>query len=120
MYIDRDEAIKRVRAALKRKTGKTWSVTGGRGTAWGWITVEAPPKRRVFHDPNPAWNIRDLNCQEPRYFERKPEDGEKGWYTSDAECRQIQRAFGLSCIVNSQGLHIDPDKREFYVQRVEN
>lgn len=45
--MDRDEAIARMRAALRRRSGKAWSVTGGRGTGWGWITVTAPPARRV-------------------------------------------------------------------------
>ena len=45
-YIDRNEANKRIRAALKRKTGKTWSVSGSRGTAWGWIDISSPPRRR--------------------------------------------------------------------------
>lgn len=44
-HLDRDEAIKRIKAALKRRSGKPWSVTGGRGTAWGWIKIDAPPKR---------------------------------------------------------------------------
>jgi hypothetical protein len=44
--MDRDEAIKRIRAALKRRSGKPWSVTGGRGTAYGWIEINAPPSRR--------------------------------------------------------------------------
>ncbi len=44
--IRRDEAIKEIRAALKRRSGKAWSVTGGRGTAWGWITIQSPPVRR--------------------------------------------------------------------------
>jgi hypothetical protein len=43
--MDRDEAIKRIKSALKRRSGKSWSVTGGRGTAWGWISISAPPKR---------------------------------------------------------------------------
>lgn len=43
--MDRNEAIAEIRKALKERTGRTWSVTGGRGTAWGWITVTAPPKR---------------------------------------------------------------------------
>lgn len=43
--VSRDETIKAIRAALKRRSGKPWSVTGGRGTASGWITVTAPPKR---------------------------------------------------------------------------
>lgn len=44
--MDRDEAIKRIRTALRNRTGKAWSVTGGRGTAWGWITILSPPRRR--------------------------------------------------------------------------
>jgi hypothetical protein len=44
---DRNDAIKLIRAALKQRSGKTWSVTGGRGTAWGWIAITAPPARRL-------------------------------------------------------------------------
>lgn len=43
--IERDDVIRIVRTELKRRSGKAWSVTGGRGTSWGWITVTAPPKR---------------------------------------------------------------------------
>jgi hypothetical protein len=43
---DRDTAIVAIRAALKERSGKAWSVTGGRGTSWGWIYVSAPPSRR--------------------------------------------------------------------------
>ena len=39
--------IKAIRAALQMRSGKAWSVTGGRGTAWGWIGIEAPPRRRA-------------------------------------------------------------------------
>jgi len=45
--MDRNDAIKKIRTALKRRSGKPWSVTGGRGTAWGWIKITAPPKRRT-------------------------------------------------------------------------
>ena len=41
----RDEAISAIRTALKRRSGKAWSVTGGRGTGWGWIKINAPPAR---------------------------------------------------------------------------
>lgn len=43
---DRDEAIATIRAELRRRSGRTWSVTGGRGTSWGWLTITAPPARR--------------------------------------------------------------------------
>jgi len=42
---DRNEAIAAIKANLRRRSGKTWSVKGGRGTAWGWITITAPPAR---------------------------------------------------------------------------
>lgn len=47
--IDRNEAIRRIRDGLKARSGKPWSVTGGKGTAWGWITITAPPQRRGPH-----------------------------------------------------------------------
>ena len=43
--MDRAEAITRIREALKRRSGKTWSVRGNTGTAWGWIDISAPPRR---------------------------------------------------------------------------
>jgi hypothetical protein len=42
---DRDATIKAIRKALRARSGKAWSVTGGRGTAWGWIRISAPPAR---------------------------------------------------------------------------
>ena len=45
-YADRNEVIAELKKLLKARTGRTWSVTGGRGTSWGWITITAPPKRR--------------------------------------------------------------------------
>ena len=43
--MNRNETIQQIRNALKTRSGKPWSVTGGRGTAWGWITVSSPPRR---------------------------------------------------------------------------
>lgn len=45
--ITRDEAIRAIRAGLKRRTGRAWSVTGGRGTAYGWLRIDAPKARRT-------------------------------------------------------------------------
>lgn len=42
---DRNETIRTIKANLKRRSGKAWSVRGGRGTAWGWITISSPPAR---------------------------------------------------------------------------
>jgi hypothetical protein len=45
---NRTETIKRIKTALQRRSGKAWSVTGGRGTARGWLTIDAPPARRTW------------------------------------------------------------------------
>ena len=45
-FASRDNTIAAIRSGLKNLTGQTWSVTGGKGTAWGWITVASPPKRK--------------------------------------------------------------------------
>ena len=86
---DRDVAISIIRDELKRRSGKTWSVTGGRGTGWGWITVTAPPKRR----------------------------GEYG-YMSEADRAELAALLGLDN-VHSQGVNIaaSSDYRREYVDR---
>jgi sugar phosphate isomerase/epimerase len=48
--LTREQAIARIRKGLQRRTGKAWSVVGGRGTAWGWLTISAPPRRRGEFD----------------------------------------------------------------------
>lgn len=45
----RNEAIAQIRAALQKRSGKSWSVKGGRGTAYGWIDISSPPQRRIEH-----------------------------------------------------------------------
>lgn len=46
--LTRDEAAARIRKALRSRSGIPWSVTTGRGTAWGWITIDTPPARRTW------------------------------------------------------------------------
>lgn len=90
--MERDEAITRIRAALKKRSGKTWSVTGGRGTSWGWILITAPPARRV-----------------------KPYD-----YLSDEDAAELARLLGLE-IVHRVGEQVPAsgEHRREYVQRAE-
>jgi hypothetical protein len=44
--INRNIAIAQIKGALQRRSGKAWSVTGGRGTAWGWLSINTPPSKR--------------------------------------------------------------------------
>lgn len=50
---DRDQTIAEIKAALKRRSKIRWSVTGGRGTAWGWIRINALPARLVGGNMTP-------------------------------------------------------------------
>lgn len=45
--LTRDEAIAAMREALRQRSGKAWSVKGGRGATWGWIDIVSPPRRLV-------------------------------------------------------------------------
>lgn len=37
--------ILRIRLALRKRSSKDWSVRGGRGSAYGWLTIASPPSR---------------------------------------------------------------------------
>jgi hypothetical protein len=88
--MDRNEAIARIKLALKKRSGKTWSVTGNRGTAWGWIDVTVRPRER----------------------------NEYG-YMSEAARGELALLFGLGGEVHQQGLSIPPDERDWHVARAE-
>jgi hypothetical protein len=90
-HYDRDATIKRIRAALKERSGKSWSVSGSRGTSWGWITISAPPARRV--------------------------DG----YVSEAEQAELGELLGLGRPAHHQGEDIPAgsDYRREYIDRAE-
>lgn len=96
--LDRDDAIKLIREALKKRSGKAWSVTGGRGTAWGWIRIDAPPARRKYDS------------------EGNPSSSEWG-YTSPAEQLELSRLLGLER-PEHQG-HSVPASSDHYREYVE-
>ena len=43
--LSRNAVTKRIRQALRRRSGKSWSVSGGSGTAYGWIRIKATAGR---------------------------------------------------------------------------
>jgi hypothetical protein len=99
---DRDETIRRIRIALCRRSGKTWSVTGGRGTGWGWITIDAPPARRTWRsrlkaDASPA--------QLPEDYEEY-ESNQLGGYSSPADRAELGKLLGLDHPAHFQGVNI--------------
>ncbi len=45
---DIDVCCKELRKLLRESTGRDWSVHRGRGTAYSWLTITSPPKRRAL------------------------------------------------------------------------
>jgi len=89
--MDRNEAIEIIKTELKKRSGKTWSVIGGKGTGWGWITIISPPKRRMAE------------------FD----------YMTKEDCLELQRLLNLDKPVHNQGEMIaaSSDYRLEYVAR---
>jgi hypothetical protein len=115
--MDRDETIKRIRAALNRRSGKTWSVTGGRGTAWGWLTIDAPPARRTWRNRLKA----DASlAQLPEDYEEY-DSGEPGGYTSPEERAELGKLLGFDKPVHCRGQRIasSNDYYQEYIDRAE-
>lgn len=104
----RDETIRQIRTALRLRSGKPWSVTGGRGTAWGWITIDAPPKRRTAHSVKIDPNGSDF----PDNYTSK-DTGEIGGSMTDADRKELADLLGLSEPVHYQGVSI-PASYDYY------
>lgn len=88
--ISRKEAIKLIRYWLKKRSGKRWSVTGGRGTGWGWLKITAPPSRR---SPHP--------CR----------------YMSEPDRAELGKLLGQRYLPNRQGLSV-PASSDHYRQYI--
>ena len=114
--MDRNETIKRIKAALKRRSGKAWSVTGGRGTAWGWITIDAPPARRTAHSVLRAGAIYDR----PEDYEER-DTGEPGGSMTETDQKELGELLGLKAPVHCQGESIPAghDYWQEYIDRAE-
>lgn len=89
---ERTETIQRIRRALKRRSGKTWSVKGGRGTAYCWIDISSPPTR----------------C------------GDFGRMT-DADRDELTALLGLDRRIHTQGVQVPPCNNYWpeYIDRAE-
>lgn len=55
-YITTEDAVRRIRAALERRSGKAWSVSADRFTP-GWIHITSPLSAR-FPATSPRWYAR--------------------------------------------------------------
>jgi hypothetical protein len=113
--MDRNETIAKIKAALKRRSGKSWSVTGGKGTAWGWITIDTPPARRTW-----GWRLPHGFPDIPGNWEEY-DTGRPGGYIIPDERRELADLLGFEKPVHHQGESIPAsgDYWQEYIDRAE-
>ena len=104
------EGIRRIKAALKNKTGRAFSVTSG----YHYITIQALPRNRVEYDENPEWTL-ESHSNVPYHFS----SDRKGNYTSDVDCMAIAMAMGKLKPVHFQGFSFKTVQLKTYVQQFE-
>ena len=117
MDMTREETIKRIKTALQNRSGKQWSVTGGRGTAWGWLKIEAPPKRCTWsHELKADASPSKL----PEDYEER-ETGKPFGHMSPADRQELATLLGLDRPVHCQGVSIasSSDYWQEYIDRAE-
>jgi hypothetical protein len=112
----RNETIRIIKSALQRRSGKPWSVTGGRGTAYGWITIDAPPKRRTAHVILKEGALTDYPSD---YM--VVETGQPGGTMTLKDRLELATLLGLSGAVHDQGEKImsSNDAYQEYIDRAE-
>lgn len=115
--IDRNEAIKRIKAALQRRSKKQWSVTGGHGTSLGWIRIDAPPSRCTWSHRLKAGAVMDRPEDYEEYDTAEPDRG----HMSPGERAELGKLLGLDGPAHQQGVSIPAgtDYRVEYVDRAE-
>ena len=128
-YLDRDEAIARIRTALRRRSGVAWSVKGGRGTAWGWLRISAPPSRlgcgRFHSYVYGGDDCRDCDAQRFELYGGATEcsahacsDSCYRAYLTPEDRATLAHLLGGER-VHAQGVVVSPDSREYYVRCAE-
>ena len=110
--MDRNTTIGEIRAALRRRSGKAWSVTGGRGTAYGWITIDAPPARRTLKCRLKAGATTTWPSDYEEYIDSSP-----GGSMTPGDRTQLARLLGLDA-VHIQGVNI-PASNEYYREYID-
>jgi len=92
---DRNDFIRIVKHNLRERSGKSWSVKGGRGTAWGWVTICALPSQMD------GYCMSEAQCEELGALlgERVHSQGTLVPSASDFRMEYVQRSAGVEVTV---------------------
>lgn len=114
--LTRNTVTKRIKAALQRRSGKAWSVTGGTGTAYGWLLINAVPARCTCHAVLKPGAISTWPAD---YIE--VDTGEPGGYMTLADRQELAALLGLNKPVHCQGESVmsSNDAYREYIDRAE-
>lgn len=109
--LDRNGVIKAIKTALQKRSGKAWSVTGGRGTAWGWIHIDAPPARQTWTSVpkphNPGGHLPGVENWD------NIDTGKPGGHTSPADRAELAKLLGVDLVQTSGGVGV-PSSSDYY------
>ena len=112
-HIDTVEACRRIKAALRARSGRAWSVRRGRGTSACWVHIDAPPERRVWHRLEDGLDERGF----PRY--RYVEDASRPGETGPVDRALLADLLGIDERFTCGGCSIVPSHVASYVSRAE-
>ena len=109
--MSRNEVMKAIKTALEKRSGKKWSVTGGRGTAWGWLSIDAPPSRRTWHQvPNGKKDDRGFDAYDEVNDPSKPFGN-----TGPEDRAELGKLLGLEKPIHCQGESV-PSGSDFWAE----
>jgi len=114
--LSRAAVIARIKRALESRSGKRWSVTGGTGTAYGWLHIDVPPARRTWRD-RPRPGATGLGTYADDY---EPYDsGQPGGSMSPAERAELAALLGLDRIDRNVSVAASHEYYREYIDRAE-
>jgi hypothetical protein len=99
--LNRSAIIAFIKRNLKVRSGITWSVTGGKGTAYGWLTIDAVPARRTFRNIPAPGNEIARNPGKENWIEVEDPSYEWG-HTGPADRQKLATLLDLDT-VHTQG-----------------
>ena len=114
--LSRAAVIARIKRALESRSGKRWSMTGGTGTAYGWLHIDVPPARRTWRD-RPRPGATGLGTYADDY---EPYDsGQPGGSMSPAERAELAALLGLDRIDRNVSVAASHEYYREYIDRAE-
>src|SRR3990167_461879 len=114
--LTRSAVIRRIKVALESRSGKRWSVTGGTGTAYGWLHIDAPPARRTWRDrPRPGATGLGTYAKDWEPYD----SGQPGGSSSPADQAELAALLGLDRIDRNVNVAASHDYYREYIDRAE-